>query len=116
MYTYVHTLSRHGAAPMWVAAQPPRGVRARRLRDALGQQDPYRRDQRLAQRRPGEHRQRPWPRVVVDEVQVADGEEFGGDGRDRGVGQGVERSEEHTSELQSLMRTSYAVFCLKKKN
>src|SRR3546814_7777744 len=27
----------------------------------------------------------------------------------------VPRSEEHTSELQSLMRTSYAVFCLKKK-
>src|SRR3546814_9849945 len=26
------------------------------------------------------------------------------------------RSEAHTSELQSLMRTSYAVFCLKKKN
>src|SRR3546814_10429238 len=40
---------------------------------------------------------------------------------DRG-GQRVEtgrkrrRSEEHTSELQSLMRNSYAVFCLKKKN
>src|SRR3546814_6874032 len=33
-------------------------------------------------------------------------------------GQGVatRRSEEHTSELQSLMRISYAVFCLKKKN
>src|SRR3546814_1135104 len=29
--------------------------------------------------------------------------------------QRVERSEEHTSELQSLMRISYAVFCLKKK-
>src|SRR3546814_6761055 len=28
----------------------------------------------------------------------------------------VTRSEEHTSELQSLMRISYAVFCLKKKN
>src|SRR3546814_2631131 len=28
----------------------------------------------------------------------------------------VKRSEEHTSELQSLMRISYAVFCLKKKN
>src|SRR3546814_8508640 len=27
-----------------------------------------------------------------------------------------EKSEEHTSELQSLMRISYAVFCLKKKN
>src|SRR3546814_5704366 len=32
-------------------------------------------------------------------------------GKDAGV-----RSEEHTSELQSLMRISYAVFCLKKKN
>src|SRR3546814_7360313 len=31
-------------------------------------------------------------------------------------GRGAERSEEHTSELQSLMRISYAVFCLKKKN
>src|SRR3546814_4990056 len=29
---------------------------------------------------------------------------------------GRERSEEHTSELQSLMRISYAVFCFKKKN
>src|SRR3546814_6446149 len=28
----------------------------------------------------------------------------------------IMRSEEHTSELQSLMRISYAVFCLKKKN
>src|SRR3546814_8159640 len=31
------------------------------------------------------------------------------------VRQGWRRSEEHTSELQSLMRSSYAVFCLKKK-
>src|SRR3546814_2638185 len=30
-------------------------------------------------------------------------------------GVALARSEEHTSELQSLMRTSYAVFCLKKK-
>src|SRR3546814_6496497 len=30
-------------------------------------------------------------------------------------GRGSSRSEEHTSELQSLMRISYAVFCLKKK-
>src|SRR3546814_6124363 len=29
---------------------------------------------------------------------------------------GFSRSEEHTSELQSLLRISYAVFCLKKKN
>src|SRR3546814_2436058 len=35
--------------------------------------------------------------------------------RVRRAGIGFERSEEHTSELQSLMRISYAVFCLKKK-
>src|SRR3546814_10593432 len=33
----------------------------------------------------------------------------------RGDGRRSARSEEHTSELQSLMRISYAVFCLKKK-
>src|SRR3546814_9924555 len=32
------------------------------------------------------------------------------------AGLSLHRSEEHTSELQSLMRISYAVFCLKKKN
>src|SRR3546814_6029906 len=31
------------------------------------------------------------------------------------IGRYINRSEEHTSELQSLMRISYAVFCLKKK-
>src|SRR3546814_6562227 len=36
-------------------------------------------------------------------------------GGDRSAIAEVERSEEHTSELQSLMRISYAVFCLKKK-
>src|SRR3546814_5198120 len=36
--------------------------------------------------------------------------------RRRGAGAGGVRSEEHTSELQSLMRISYAVFCLKKKH
>src|SRR3546814_8447628 len=44
---------------------------------------------------------------------------FFGDRSDRVEGLqmvGADRSEEHTSELQSLMRISYAVFCLKKKN
>src|SRR3546814_21046484 len=36
--------------------------------------------------------------------------------RRRRVAPAAARSEEHTSELQSLMRISYAVFCLKKKN
>src|SRR3546814_10854539 len=35
--------------------------------------------------------------------------------RERGGNEVKQRSEEHTSELQSLMRISYAVFCLKKK-
>src|SRR3546814_2899201 len=38
-----------------------------------------------------------------------------GDGIERSVINAKARSEEHTSELQSLMRISYAVFCLKKK-
>src|SRR3546814_8962275 len=42
------------------------------------------------------------PRVVHEHRTLRDGVEW-------------ERSEEHTSELQSLMRSSYAVFCLKKK-
>src|SRR3546814_4271643 len=37
-------------------------------------------------------------------------------GRRRREAEAKRRSEEHTSELQSLMRISYAVFCLKKKN
>src|SRR3546814_3480949 len=46
-------------------------------------------------------------RACVGNVRVLDeGEDVGGECR----------SEEHTSELQSLMRISYAVFCLKKKN
>src|SRR3546814_6096107 len=39
----------------------------------------------------------------------------GSTGRERHDQPHWARSEEHTSELQSLMRTSYAVFCLKKK-
>src|SRR3546814_14275563 len=50
--------------------------------------------------------------VVVDAVFAFPG--FGRMLLEAGLAQDV-RSEEHTSELQSLMRISYAVFCLKKK-
>src|SRR3546814_7841359 len=54
-----------------------------------------------------------WPREADDAVTrhrvAAIGELVGDAG-------GQPRSEEHTSELQSLMRISYAVFCLKKTN
>src|SRR3546814_4794640 len=48
---------------------------------------------------------------------IADGDRSGSRGRKavRPDGARLARSEEHTSELQSLMRISYAVFCLKKK-
>src|SRR3546814_8742246 len=45
---------------------------------------------------------RPWPRAILPGLPAQDAFTV--------------RSEEHTSELQSLMRTSYAVFCLKNKN
>src|SRR3546814_4193283 len=54
------------------------------------------------QRRLGDH---PAVALAADEVCV---------GHDRVVEEHLVRSDEHTSELQSLMRNSYAVFCLKK--
>src|SRR3546814_9197976 len=42
-------------------------------------------------------------------------EDEASDGGPTVIGDFISRSEEHTSELQSLMRISYAVFCLKKK-
>src|SRR3546814_3574736 len=73
----------------------------------------------------------PWIRHASDDHVAGSNRRTGGYRvkADRGAGAGVpdearsrrkrhcqtERSEEHTSELQSLMRISYAVFCLKKK-
>src|SRR3546814_1939491 len=47
---------------------------------------------------------------------AGDGRRHQGDRPDTRCVRILDRSEEHTSELQSLMRISYAVFCLKKKN
>src|SRR3546814_2484007 len=54
--------------------------------------------------------------VVVDQVVQCAAQRAGTAGNDAIVIATATRSEEHTSELQSLMRTSYAVFCLKKKH
>src|SRR3546814_1686660 len=51
-----------------------------------------------------------------DPAMVDAGSASGPAPRAAGAQRGQGRSEEHTSELQSLMRISYAVFCLKKKN
>src|SRR3546814_7237390 len=53
------------------------------------------------------------PEAAAPKMESA--EETGGQGAPRASGASP-RSEEHTSELQSLMRISYAVFCLKKKH
>src|SRR3546814_6769060 len=58
-------------------------------------------------------------KVLDPELQISyDGDCVNGLAQGQGVARGADgafRSEEHTSELQSLMRISYAVFCLKKK-
>src|SRR3546814_9942349 len=97
-------------APLFPYATLFRSCR-RRLRPAPRPQD---REPDLGQQRLGACRRFPvCPLVRTDgRGRVAEGAQdpvprLGGD---RG------RSEEHTSELQSLMRISYAVFCLKKKN
>src|SRR3546814_4794932 len=53
--------------------------------------------------------------LVVGHRSAELGSEMGGLGLVGRLAHGAGRSEEHTSELQSLMRISYAVFCLKKK-
>src|SRR3546814_5903563 len=61
-------------------------------------------DRRLRALQAGRSGERPAQVDALGGRQQLDGDDVGG------------RSEEHTSELQSLMRSSYAVFCLKKKN
>src|SRR3546814_7892119 len=69
-------------------------------------------------------REVPLVRDYLDGVDVAPGQvvllencrmNVGEKADDEALAKQYARSEEHTSELQSLMRTSYAVFCLKKK-
>src|SRR3546814_1556282 len=113
-YTYRHTLSLHGALPIYDRSRlhPPRARgdhdRRRRARRAARQDDglcPASDDLRDEGRK---FVSRTW-RPVFSPPACGRGRErayFIASGR---------RSEEHTSELQSLMRISYAVFCLKKK-
>src|SRR3546814_20673268 len=93
--TYCHTLSLHDALPMRIASPtapapndrpaPPRRAPRRRVSGSIRQ----------------------WvagPSIASAHAHIADS-----------AFHSFLRSEEHTSELQSLMRISYAVFCLKKK-
>src|SRR3546814_962199 len=63
----------------------------------------------------GESASRTYPSEATRRVDRQAPPSTGSGSRHPGEGNGS-RSEEHTSELQSLMRISYAVFCLKKKS
>src|SRR3546814_2924242 len=123
IYTYCHTLSLHDALPIY---HEPAGQRhllgeasalgpdrvlgdladdhLLRLQDLLDAQVGGRLGAALEVLR-----------VVLDVSAVEHGVLGRGDVDERRLHAG-QRSEEHTSELQSLMRISYAVFCLKQKN
>src|SRR3546814_7561225 len=91
---------RHGILVGSCAGRPPRTGRL--AVPGAGGTD---RQKRTSLKKP-----KPHGRTNSDRVDMPDGA-----GRTP-VPQSATRSEEHTSELQSLMRISYAVFCLKKKN
>src|SRR3546814_1679486 len=98
-YTYCHALSLHDALPM-SHAQIDLHVRVRIRAGSIVDRD---RRIRLDAVRGLGRRQRNLAHRHADAVAAADIDL-------------VTRSDAHTSELQSLMRIWYAVFCLKKKN
>src|SRR3546814_8567619 len=91
IYTYFHTLSLHDALPISSATAPR--IRRCPIRPASSRWPTPAPSAASAPARP----RAPPPRLPA-------------------AGARGWRSEEHTSELQSLMRKSYAVFCLKKKH
>src|SRR3546814_6668679 len=103
LYTFCHTLSLHDALPIYIGGQ---------IMASGG---------KLANAVRGSHQHHVAAidaRTGIDAPEA--GRRAGGGIPDEtrcGINREIERdrSEEHTSELQSLMRNSYAVFCLKKK-
>src|SRR3546814_5354747 len=108
--TYLHSLSLYQALPICFhrLLQHAEEVRALKLARA-----DVRADARVdvlpvpCGERPGNGAHRPFADVDDDAAVLGDADEIAGQ---------AHRSEEHTSELQSPMRISYAVFCLQKTN
>src|SRR3546814_6753453 len=95
-------------------AQPAHAGNRRRA-DIEAPEPPVETGSRAAYRADQLHRAQQQQDSAGDEME-ADRDDRRGQGRIMEALERVVRSEEHTSELQSLMRISYAVFCLKKKN
>src|SRR3546814_10565609 len=102
IYTYLHTLSLHDALPIWAHSsgdapsrifEPSETFRSRNMAEITAAAVKELRDRSGA--------------GMMDCKKALT--EANGD-----IEAATDRSEEHTSELQSLMRISYAVFCLKK--
>src|SRR3546814_9423796 len=98
-YTYLHTPSLHDALPIW--RQGVGRLAGTRRRGALRGPRPQ------AHAQPGKRDRERGRASLCARPETGDD-----DALPRRVRR--KRSEEHTSELQSLMRISYAVFCLKK--
>src|SRR3546814_10107889 len=106
----------------FMARRPMRDARA--YRNYIGRlaDVPCYFDQQVANMRAGLARGFSVPRAVLDGRDVSIDNVAGLDDPEQSAfwkpfeKMPASRSEEHTSELQSLMRISYAVFCLKKKN
>src|SRR3546814_2904567 len=106
IYTFLHTLSLHVALPIHMMFSPGLS-RMSRVTCSWSRQIITRRTQRRGSFRPASG--------VIENPGRGKSSRCNGP-HPHTVGQWkAGRSEEHTSELQSLMRTSYAVFCLKKK-
>src|SRR3546814_1144103 len=130
IYTYCHTLSLHDALPSSSLVPGSAVLEERRRWVAAGAGTKP--EQRITLTFPALESSRETAFLVAGEGKRAVLERlFGGDPElpaarlrpvgawrfflDRAAAPENRRSEEHTSELQSLMRISYAVFCLKKK-
>src|SRR3546814_3125761 len=120
MYTYGQHLSLHAVLPIKPRLGGPVG-RIDQHRHSIDKVEATANDEAHARRfgrLMGAHDT--GQRVAVDDGERLDAEHgCGGEqliASARAPQEAEMRSEEHTSELQSLMRNSYAVFCLKKKN
>src|SRR3546814_8983174 len=100
----VHAQQRGGSGNLWQAAQQGERLLSQLLRRCGRQAAACRRRTGLRGLRSG----RRWPLRTVRRLDAGAAAPHAAHAEDH-------RSEEHTSELQSLMRISYAVFCLKKK-
>src|SRR3546814_4207725 len=103
IYTYVHTLSLHDALPIYGM---PRASLAKPQRLKSAQPSKQRRNARPPKRQRWQRKLARQPNLPQPALPRP---------KPNARLPATRRSEEHTSELQSLMRISYAVFCLKKK-